>query len=241
MVSGLCFFRHCYVPQVVSYPSGKRKFSFTSPASDKTTAENSYSLQCCQSEKKYKDINIDENSFLSGIHCDCCSSLLFLQCWFTLFSHCIVYSLGNALEKFSIVFYFSLWRKNQIYSRMSLHHASGTGSWCSCNLCLSSSSSPCILLQRATRFPGFSVIFSTPAPFYCFTARGPATFARKLPFNTNADFLGINGSPDPCCRCFTPHSTWPLQAYSPITELPCAQAVRGGHLDTSSDFSSITG
>lgn len=139
-------FQALLCPTVVSYPSGKRKFSSTSPASDKTTAENSYSLQCCQSEKQYKDINIEENSFLSGIHCDCCSSLLFLQCWFTLFSHCIVYSLGNALEKFSIVFYFSLWRKNQIYSRMSLHHASGTGSWCSCNLCLSSSSSPCILL-----------------------------------------------------------------------------------------------
>lgn len=73
-------FQALLCPTVVSYPSGKRKFSSTSPASDKTTAENSYSLQCCQSEKQYKDINIEENSFLSGIHCDCCSSLLFLQC-----------------------------------------------------------------------------------------------------------------------------------------------------------------
>lgn len=72
-------------------------------------------------------------------------------------------------------------------------------------------------------------------------APAQAAFARKLIFNTNADFVGVNGSPDPCCRCFIPHDTWPLQDSSPVAELPRTQAVRGSHLDTSSGFSSITG
>ena len=83
---------------------------------------NSRSFHWFQSyyEKQRKGINIQENELLSGICCDWCSSLLFLKCCFTLFSHCDGYSRGNTEEKLSIVFSFHQWRQSQIWMKIQV-------------------------------------------------------------------------------------------------------------------------